>query len=105
MLTDVAIRKAKPAPKAYKLADAGGLYLYVSPSGGKLWRFDYRFDNRRKTLAVGKYPDLSLLDARDKHREARSLLAKGSDPSEKRKVEKRAGETFESLARRWLKKK
>lgn len=105
MLTDVAIRKAKPAQKAYKLADAGGLYLYVSPSGGKLWRFDYRFDNRRKTLAVGKYPDLSLLDARDKHREARSLLAKGSDPGEKRKVEKRAGETFESLARRWLKKK
>ena len=55
-LTDRQIKNAKPADKAYKLTDASGLYLQVTPAGGKLWRFDYAIVNKRKTLSIGKYP-------------------------------------------------
>lgn len=64
-LTDVAIRKAKSEDRVVKLADEKGLYLRIEPTGSKLWRFDYRFAGKRKTLALGKYPDVSLADARE----------------------------------------
>lgn len=105
MLTDVAIKKAKSGDRDYKLGDSGGLYLLVTKGGGKLWRFDYRFEHKRKTLALGKYPDLSLLDARERHTAARKLLANGEDPQAKKVVEKRKGVTFETLGRRWLNNK
>ena len=80
LLTDVAIRSAKPREKAYKLSDSGGLYLEVSRSGGKLWRWKYRFAGREKRLAFGAYPDVPLKAARDKRDAARQQLAAGIDP-------------------------
>ena len=66
-LTDTAVKNSKPRPdKPYKLPDEKGLYLLVSVNGGKWWRFDYRFDGKRKTLSMGTYPDTSLKQARDK---------------------------------------
>ena len=74
-LTDTAIRKAKPQAKATKLFDGGGLYLEVSPSGGKLWRWKYRFETVEKRLSLGTYPDVSLKAVRERHGEARRQLA------------------------------
>ena len=105
-LTDTAIRKAKPGPKPVKLADERGLFLLVQPSGGRWWRFRYRFDSKEKMLSLGTYPDTSLQDARDRRDEARRLVAAGIDPSAKRQAEKEAGQesaanTFEAIAREW----
>src|SRR5512139_2261021 len=88
-LTDIAVKKAKPAASPYKLTDGAGLYLLVSASG-KYWRFNYRFHSRQKTLAFGTYPDVSLARARERHAEARRLLADGIDPSVHRKETKQA---------------
>lgn len=63
-LTDVAIRKARKGPKAYKLGDSAGLFLLVEKSGGKLWRMKYRIDGREKKLAIGRYPEIGLAEAR-----------------------------------------
>jgi len=63
-LTDVAIRNAKPGAKATKLADGGGMFLLITPAGGKLWRLKYRVDGREKLLAIGTYPEISLGEAR-----------------------------------------
>jgi hypothetical protein len=87
-LTDVKIRSAKPKATAYRLADAGGLYLLVSPSGGKLWRWNYRYDRKQKTMPFGKYPEVALTMARERHAAARIELAKGNDPMAQRKAEK-----------------
>jgi len=70
-LSDAKARNAKPKQKAYKLSDANSLYLLVVPAGGKYWRFDYRYEGKRKTLALGTYPEVSLLQARGKTLEAR----------------------------------
>lgn len=107
MLTDTAIRKAKPADKPQRMFDGGGLYLEVAPSGGKWWRLKYRFGGREKRLSLGTYPDTGLADARDKRDAARKLLAAGVDPGEQRKAKKAAGEertanSFEVIARDWL---
>ncbi|MGV4877283.1 Arm DNA-binding domain-containing protein [Acetobacter indonesiensis] len=64
MLTDTAIRKAKPQEKQYKLYDERGLHLLVRPNGSKLWHFKYRFDGKEKTLSIGVYPEVSLAEAR-----------------------------------------
>lgn len=108
MLSATATNNAKPKDKPYKLADEKGLYLLIQPSGSKLWRFDYRFLGKRKTLALGKYQDVSLSHARDKRDKARSLLACDPpiDPGENRKIEKLAQVTshensFEVVAREW----
>jgi hypothetical protein len=77
MLTDTTAKKAKPADKPYKLADSGGLYLAVMPEGGKLWRWKYRFGDKEKLMAVGKYPHVSLAQAREFHADACGLLAAG----------------------------
>ena len=84
--SDTAIRNAKPAAKPYRLFDGGGLYLEVSPSGGKLWRLKYRFGGKEKRLELGKYPEMSLKDARDRWDEARKLLANDVDPGAHRKI-------------------
>ena len=81
-LTDRQIKNAKPADKAYKLADGGGLYLQVTPAGGKLWRLKYRVGGKEKLLSIGKYPLISLLEAREAAESARRLLAAGQDPGD-----------------------
>jgi integrase len=106
-LTDLEVRKAKPTDSVFKLSDDKGLYLKVEPGGSKLWRYDYRFGGKRKTLALGIYPDVSLADARARHAEARKLLANGADPAEVKKAQKaakadRAANSFEALAREWF---
>jgi hypothetical protein len=108
-LTDTAIRNAKPSEKPVKLFDGGGLYLEVSPTGGKWWRLKYRFDGKEKRLSLGVYPDVSLKDARDRRDASRKLLADGIDPSENRKAMKsaradRAANSFEVVAREWFTK-
>lgn len=105
-LSDTAIRNAKPADKPRKLADGGGLYIEVAPSGGKWWRFKYRFDGKEKRLSLGVYPDVGLKEAREKHAEARKLLAAGVDPSANKKAVKaargdRAANSLEVVAREW----
>ena len=108
-LTDTAIRNAKPGEKPVRLFDGGGLYLEVSPTGGKWWRLKYRFDGKEKRLSLGVYPDVSLKDARDRRDASRKLLADGIDPSENRKAMKsaradRAANSFEVVAREWFAK-
>lgn len=103
MLTDTKIRSLVPGEKRYKSYDSGGLYLQVTPTGGRWWRFKYRFDGREKLLALGTYPDTSLKLARSKRDDARTLLAKNIDPGAKRREEKAALEnTFDNIAEEWL---
>jgi integrase len=107
-LADIQVRKAQPKEKPYKLTDGGGLYLQVTPSGGKWWRFKYRFDGKEKLLSLGVYPDISLAEARERRNEARNLVAKGVDPSAERKAEKEAraelqAHSFEGVSREWFK--
>lgn len=107
-LTNIKVQKAKPQEKQITLFDGGGLFLLVTPTGGKLWRFKYRHEGKQKLLAFGVYPAISLADARSKRDEARKLLAKGVDPGAVRKAQKRAEtastETFEVIAREWHEK-
>jgi len=101
-LTDVQIRQAKPGERQYKLPDGRGLYVLVKPTGSKLWRFDYRFAGKRKTLALGSYPDVKLSEARKRHSEARNVLANGRDPSLERKAEREArSNSFGDVAYAW----
>ena len=79
-LADAKVLKTKTGLKITKLTDSGGLYLHIATSGSKLWRFQYRFDGKLKLMALGKYPDVTLRQARERHLEARHLLAKGVDP-------------------------
>ena len=106
-LTDAACRGAKPDPsgKPRKIADAGGLLLFVSPSGGKLWRLRYRFDGKEKLLSFGAYPELKLADARGLRDKAKRALAEGRDPGANAKaaLSAPAGDTFEAVAREWIK--
>src|ERR1035437_3906658 len=76
-LTNIAIQKAKAGKKPVRLYDSGGLYVEISPAGGKLWRLKYRFGGKEKRLALGVYPDVPLTKARDNRDKARQLLADG----------------------------
>lgn len=98
MLTDTQIRGARPADVPRKLSDGGGLHLLVATSGGRYWRYSYRFLGKQKTLALGVYPDVSLNQARVRHFNARQLLAEGIDPSAEKQS---SGKTFEMVAREW----
>jgi integrase len=101
-LTDISIKAAKPAAKPVKLFDAGGLFLIVTPAGGKWWRLKYRFQGRAKTLSLGTYPLVGLKDAREKRDELRRQLARGIDPGVVRKACKESqANTFEALALEW----
>lgn len=109
-LADISIRKIKPGDKPKKYSDGHGLYLLVLPSGGRLWRFDYRFGGKRKTLSMGIYSAVTLADARQRHGVAQRQLAAGQDPSVVRQTEKRTlrdsvANTFEAVARKWLEQK
>jgi integrase len=105
MLTDVLVRNAKPATKATRIFDDGGLYLEVAPSGGKWWRLKYRHGGKEKRISLGVYPEVSLKEARERRDKARKQLAQGQDPSQARREDKAAkvldAETFESVAREW----
>jgi integrase len=106
-LSDVEIRRAKPKQKAYRISDGGGMYLWVTPAGGKLWRWAYSYERKEKLMTLGKYPDISLATARERHAEARKLLATGIDPMARRKAEKTAEQvanenSFASIATQWL---
>ncbi|QIE98386.1 integrase arm-type DNA-binding domain-containing protein [Pantoea stewartii] len=104
-LSDVKVRSAKPEAKTYKLTDGDGMVLLVHPNGSKYWRLRYRFGGKEKMLALGKYPEVSLADARARRDEARKLLANSVDPSENKKAVKVEQEqeaiTFEVVARDW----
>lgn len=105
-LSDTTIRTAKPKDKLYRLTDANGLCLEVTPTGSKLWRYRYRFNGSAKMLALGPYPAVTLLKARQLRDGARQLLIEGTDPGEQKKTAKQAqkveGLTFETLAREWF---
>lgn len=106
-LTDAAIRNAKPTANQFKLADAGGLYLLVKPSGAKLWRLKYRIDGKENAYAIGEYPTTSLTDARSAREEARKLIKLGIHPSHSRQSGKAAqlaenANTFKAVALEWI---
>lgn len=108
-LSDTAIRNAKPSSKPTKLFDERGLFLIVTPSGSKWWRFRYKFDGKEKLLSLGVYPDIGLKLARERREAARKLVAEGVDPSENRKAMKsaradRAANSFEVVTREWFAK-
>ncbi len=104
-LTDVVARTAKPRDKAYKLADAHGLYLLVSPNGSKRWYLKYRFEGKESRIAFGAYPLVSLAKASEKRDEIRLLLLEGIHPTEKREEEKEQAQealnTFAKVAQDW----
>jgi integrase len=109
-LTVLEVKQATPQAKSFKLVDGGGLYLLVTSPGAKYWRYDYRFTGKRKTLALGVYPEVSLKEVRERHLEARRKMANGIDPCDTRKVEKHtrnlaAADSFEAVAREWFQAK
>ncbi len=105
LLSDARIRRTKPSDKLLKLFDGNGLFLLVTPQGGRGWRFKYRFDGKEKLLSMGTYPEISLAVARQRREEARRQVAQGVDPGAVRKAKKQAAnadvETFEVIAREW----
>lgn len=108
-LTDLAVRKATPQATPFKLFDGGGLFLLVTPSGGKYWRLKYRVLGKEKLLALGIYPEVSLSTAREKGRSARQLLGSSIDPARKKKDDRRQAEymasnTFRAVAEEWHRK-
>ena len=108
-LTDLKCKSSKPREKPYKLADAGGLYLKITPSGSKLWGLKYRFGGKEKLLSIGPYPRVSLLEARDARENAKKLIAAHQDPSlvkqeTRRLAEESSDNSFEAVARAWLTK-
>ena len=107
MLSNLLIHKTKPQAKILRLSDGRGLYLEISPTGGKWWRFKYRLAGKEKRISLGVYPDVPLAAAREKREEARRQVAAGIDPGEQRKAAKVAlvegtENTFETIAREWF---
>ncbi|RME85092.1 MAG: DUF4102 domain-containing protein [Caldilineae bacterium] len=106
-LTDVKIRNATPRERPFKLFDEEGLYLEVRPTGAKLWRLKYRFAGKEKRIALGRYPEVTLKDARKRRDKARVMLSDGIDPSEVRRQTKQrqrilSESAFEIVARKWM---
>lgn len=106
-LSELAIKKAKPEEKPYKMTDGAGLYLLVKPNGSKYWRMFYRFAGKQKTLALGVYPIVGLADARGRRDDARKLLSNNVDPnlakqSQKAAVIAQTENGFEAIAREWF---
>lgn len=105
-LTNLSIQKAKPSETTYKLYDGKGLYLEITPTGSKRWRFKYVFLNKEKRISLGTYPEINLSKARELLQDARKLVAEGFDPSEERKKSKAQeiidmNNTLEASARAW----
>jgi integrase len=108
-LSDTTIRQVKSGPKPRKLFDGGGLYLLVTPSGGKWWRLKYRFGRKERLLALGTYPEVSLRQARERRDQARKQIAANINPAVERKAAKAAlvqgrPGTFEAVGREWFEK-
>ena len=106
-LTDVLVKSTKATTKRQTLFDGGGLYLVIEPSGSRLWRMKYRFNGKEKLLSFGKYPDVSLKEARERAQSARKLLGNDQDPGEVKKAKKTAiklasENSFEAVAREWF---
>ncbi len=106
-LTDTEIKRTKLKVKPFKLSDSGGLYLWVTPSGGRLWRWTYRHEGKQKVMTFGRYPEVSLARARERRAEERKLLVEGADPMTERKAKKRGQRiavenSFASVAAQWL---
>ncbi|KZR10499.1 tyrosine-type recombinase/integrase [Klebsiella aerogenes] len=106
MLTVKQIEAAKPTDKSYRLADSGGLFLFVPPSGKKVWRMRYRFEGKEKTLVIGPYPEITLTEARSKQSEAKMKLLAGVDPAEqkqaiKKKEKEELADTFGDIFKEW----
>lgn len=106
MLTVKQIEAAKPKEKPYRLADAGGLFLFVPPSGKKVWRLRYRFEGKEKTLVIGPYPEISLTEARAKQSDAKMKLLSGVDPAEqkqavKKKEKEAVADSFGDIFNEW----
>lgn len=103
LLSEARIRASRPKDRPYKVFDERGLFMVVTPSGGRLWRFRYRMGGVEKLLTLGAYPDVSLKRAREKRDDARRLVADEVDPSAKRQAERNAqADTFEAIATEWL---
>ena len=103
-LTDAACR-AKPRAKPFKLSDGGGMFLLISPNGGRAWRLSYRYGKKQKTLSLGPYPAVSLTQARKARALAKELLAKHIDPSQQRKQHRLAQastKSFGSVCNEWF---
>ena len=109
-LTEIKVKSLKPEDKIKRYFDGDGMYLEVTPKGGKYWRFKYRFGGKEKRLAIGAYPDVSLKSAREKLAKARKLLFDDSiDPSQHKKDKKlsraeAAQNSFRAIAEEWIKK-
>lgn len=106
-LSDIECRNAKPREKLYKMADGGGLYLEVSPTGGKHWRMKYYFGGKEKLLTIGPYPRIGLAAARKSREAAKDQIDAGLDPSGERKAQRltaklAANTTFEGVTREWF---
>ena len=109
-LTDIKIRKAEQTDRDYKLGDSGGLYLLVKPNGSKLWKMKLRINGREQKLSFGRYPEVTLKEARAKRDEAKLEMARGGDPVRRRRQEKlaaqiRAGDRFEDIADEFIAKR
>jgi len=103
VLNEARIRATRPKDRAYKLFDERGLFMLVTPAGGRLWRFRYRLGGVEKLLTLGAYPDVSLKRAREKRDDACKLVADDVDPSAKRQAERTAqADTFEAIGVEWL---
>jgi integrase len=108
-LTDVAVRNAKAKDRDYKLADGGGLYLLVTPAGGRLWRLKYRIDGVERKLSIGRYPEVGLAEARKAREAARAKMGSGDDPAAARRRERAtrkvaAATTFDAVAQEYIAK-
>ncbi len=103
-LTERAVKALKPRGKPYKIADGAGLYLYVTPAGGKLWRLKYRFGGKEKRLSLGPWPEITVEAARAKALEARAALRAGQDPARSHGSSRAKGETLGVLAAAWADK-
>jgi len=107
MLTDTRIKTAKSQEKLYKLTDERGLHLSVYPNGSKLWQMRYRIEGKERTASLGKYPEISLAEAREKRDQMRKLIANDIDPVQSQKAAKEAkklsqAHSFEAVARTWF---
>lgn len=105
-LTHTAVANAKPREKVYRLSDGEGLFLQISPQGGKYWRLRYFFNGKENMLALGTYPEVSLADAREKRLAARKLVQAGKDPNQVKREQKEqaqdaAANTFHDIAKEW----
>jgi len=115
-LTPTRINNAKAKARLYKLSDGGGLFVEVSTTGQKTWRYQYRFAGSRRDVKIGRYPEIGVADARERHFEMRAMLERGIDPLDARRQQesarrersaasRAAGDDFESFSRRWIRER